>query len=184
MDNSLTIDDINDQFKSKIYSQDYSDKQKIDGVTLYPLSIHVSEDGDFSELVRINDKGEIDGIPGFKLEQINRTRLINGIVKAWHIHLEQDEIWYVNPEAHLLIGLFDARKNSPTAGFVMRFIMGGGKSQLLYIPKGVAHGSANLLNEPSVIWYFINKQFSSNKPDEMRLPWDTLGANFWEPKRD
>lgn len=184
MNNSLTIDDINDQFKSKIYAQDYSDKPVIDGVKLLPLPLHVSEDGDFSELVRIDKNGDIDGLPGFKLEQINRTRLTGRIIKAWHIHFVQDEIWYVNPEAHILIGLFDARKDSPTTGLVMRFIMGGGKSQLLYIPKGVAHGSANLLDEPCIIWYFINKQFDPNKPDEMRLPWDTLGATFWEPKRD
>lgn len=184
MNTTLTLDDIDDKYKEKLYTQNYTPKPIIEGVKLYPLHLSIGEDGDFSELIRINEKAEIEGIPDFKLAQLNRSRLNGGIIKAWHLHLQQDELWYVNPEVQLLIGLLDLRKKSPTQGLSMRFVMGAQKSQMLFIPKGVAHGSANLSDDSCIIWYFVDKKFNPEHPDEKRLPWDTLGANFWEPKRD
>ncbi len=62
--------------------------------------------------------------------------------------------------------------------------MGGGQSQLLYIPKGVAHGSANFSINPAELLYIVNHQFDKNGPDERRIPWDSLGKNFWTPLKD
>lgn len=180
----LTLSDLDPSYKDKIYAQKYGDKDQIDGVQMIPLKRHVSEDGDFSEIIRINEQRELQSIPGFKLVQVNRTQLQGNVIKAWHIHLAQNEIWYVNPEAALLVGLLDLRNDSPTKGKVMRFMAGVGKSQLLFIPQGVAHGSANLKHEPAIIWYFIDQHFDKNNPDELRLPWDTLGSDFWKPVRD
>ena len=62
----------------------------------------------------------------------------------------------------------------------MRLVMGSGKAQLLYIPGGVGHGGANIWREPATILYYVSQQFDLNDPDERRLPWDMLGADFWQ----
>jgi dTDP-4-dehydrorhamnose 3,5-epimerase len=51
---------------------------------------------------------------------------------------------------------------------------------LVYIPAGVAHGAANLWQSPAAILYFVSSQFDPADPDELRLPWDFLGAEFWQ----
>jgi dTDP-4-dehydrorhamnose 3,5-epimerase-like enzyme len=65
----------------------------------------------------------------------------------------------------------------------MRFVMGAGRSRLLLIPRGVAHGAANPWTEVAPMFYFVNQQFSLSEPDERRLPWDAFGADFWEMVR-
>ncbi len=62
----------------------------------------------------------------------------------------------------------------------MRLVMGGGKAQLLHIPRGVAHGGANIWGQPATILYYVNQRFDLNDPDERRLPWDIVGADFWQ----
>ena len=32
--------------------------------------------------------------------------------------------------------------------------------------------------------YFVDQKFDINNPDERRIPWDSLGENFWKPQRD
>lgn len=179
----LTMDDIDERYTKDIYVQDYTSGAKIDGVKLIEIHSIVGEDGVFSELLRITD-GEVEGLHSFRLLQVNRTETLGGSIKAWHLHLKQNELWYVNPESHILSGLVDLRKDSPTKGAIMRLVLGGSKSQLLFIPSGIAHGSTNMLQTTAYIWYFIDQYFDRDHPDELRLPWDSFGADFWNPKRD
>lgn len=184
MSTPLTIDQIDEAYKGKVYTQDYGSKDTIDGVKEVAIRSMVSEDGNFSELLRITPTGTLELFPDFQLAQINRSELQGKSIKAWHLHFKQNEIWYVNPTSQLLVGLLDVRNDSPTNGKTMRIVLGGGKSTLLFIPNGVAHGSINLLPESAVIWYFIDTQFDIHAPDEQRLHWDILGADFWQPVRD
>jgi dTDP-4-dehydrorhamnose 3,5-epimerase len=179
----LTPEDIDEKVRSHVYTQDYTPKKEISGVKIIPLKNHVGEDGDFCELLHL-DTGEVAEVPGFTLVQINRSRLFPKSVKAWHLHLNQDEIWYILPSQHLFVGLWDVRKGSATTGVSMRIPLGGGQSTLLYIPRGVAHGAMNLIGGPTELFYFINQRFNPQAPDERRLPWDSLGADFWQPVRD
>ncbi|MBI4062479.1 dTDP-4-dehydrorhamnose 3,5-epimerase family protein [Candidatus Gottesmanbacteria bacterium] len=179
----LTMDDIDERHKKDIYVQDYSSGTKIDGVKLIEIHSIVGEDGMFSEILRIAD-GEVEGLHSFRLLQVNRTEMLGESIKAWHLHLKQNELWYVNPESHMLIGLVDLRKDSPTKGAIMRLALGASRSHLLLIPNGVAHGSANMLQSTAYVWYFMDQYFDHDHPDELRLPWDTFGADFWNPKRD
>lgn len=171
-------------FQAKMYVQDYSRKTVIDGVKIVPVNNFTGEDGDFSELLRLNAHGENENFPGFRIAQINRSKMMPGAVKAWHFHLKQEEIQTVLPEDHLLVGLWDLRDKSPTKGVSMRLVLGGGKAHLVYIPKGVAHGYTNLSGKPATIIYFMDQQFDIKDPDEHRLPWDSLGADFWNAQRD
>lgn len=184
MSTNITSNDLLDSYKGKIYTQKYKEEERIDGVKVMDLHIYVGEDGSFSEIARLSDKGELIAIPDFHIKQINRSDLDPHCIKAWHFHFKQDEVWYINSDSKLLVGLLDIRKNSSTAGKSRRIVLGDGKTHLLFIPKGVAHGSRNLLNTQSVMWYFVNEYFDKNQPDEQRLPWDMLGADFWEPQKD
>lgn len=180
----LTENDIDESVASKIYAQEYGQKPNIEGVKIIQLRNHVGEDGDFSEVLRIAQSGEVEGVPGFKIAQINRTKVYPGTIKGWHLHLKQNDLWYVLASSHVLVGLWDIRKASPTKGIHMRLAMGGGNSHLLFIPKGVAHGAANVSDKKAEIFYFVDQKFDFNNPDEKRLAWNSLGDDFWLPKKD
>lgn len=184
MSKDLSLNDISSDIGDKVYSRDYSEKTLIDGVKNIALKTFISEDGDFGEIIRLNSRAKLKRIPGFTVAQINRTTLLPGSVKAWHLHLKQDEIWFVVPRGHVLVGLWDVRKNSPTSGKIMRVVLGGGQSTLLFIPKGVAHGSLNLSDKSVELFYFVDRQFDINDPDEKRIPWDAKGKDFWKPQGD
>jgi dTDP-4-dehydrorhamnose 3,5-epimerase len=179
----LTLDDIDEKSRGQIYVQDYSAKPQIDGVKIIPIKNFVGEDGDFSEIIRMKD-GQIEGIEDMNVSQVNRSRLIAGAIKGWHLHFEQEDIFYLPPSDSLLVGLWDLRKNSPTNGTSMKITLGAGQSSLLFIPRGVAHGMVNISGGPIDLFYFVSAQFDAKNPDERRLPWDSLGADFWTPKKD
>lgn len=184
MDKALSIEDIDEKIRNKVYSQDYGSKTTIEDVKIIDLVKHVGEEGDFAEIIRVDNNGEVEQIPGFKIAQINRTRLFAGSIKAWHLHFNQDELWYLVPTGHLIVGLWDVRKNSNTVNVTMRIPLGAGLSRLLYIPRGVAHGSVNITNEAVELFYFTNSKFDINNPDEKRINWDFLGKDFWMPEKD
>lgn len=183
MDDHLTEQDII-EVPQKLYTQAYKEKVDIEGVSLISLKNNVGEDGDLGEVIRTTDNGEVEQIPGFKIAQINRTKLYSGAIKGWHVHFRQEDVWFVLPSSHLIVGLWDLRKSSKTKGSVMRLALGGGNSQLLFIPRGVAHGSVNISQKEAEVFYFVNKKFNIEDPDEKRLPWDSLGVDFWTPKKD
>lgn len=182
--NPLQPTDIHPDFESKVYTQDYTPNSKIEGVVIKDIRNFVTADGDFSEIIRLNDNGTHQDFPNFQIRQINRSRVMPGSIKAWHLHYNQEDLWYIPPHDHLLVGLADTRQSSPTVGKTMKLVMGGGKSQVLYIPRGVAHGAANVSPNDATIIYFINQQFDINQPDEQRLPWDTFGDDFWTPPKE
>ncbi|MCX7955853.1 MAG: dTDP-4-dehydrorhamnose 3,5-epimerase family protein [Patescibacteria group bacterium] len=174
---------IIDKIKNKIFIQDYSKKPIIEGVKIFDIKRFFGEDGIFEEVTRINENGCLEVFPEFKLRQINRSKILAGAVKAWHIHYYQEDIWYIGPEDHMILGLWDLRENSLTKDLKMRIVMGATYSKLVYIPRGVAHGVVNISNKEGTIIYFVNNQFNFQDPDERRLPWDIIGTDFWQPEK-
>lgn len=184
MNSDIPAVEIDETLASTLYTQDYSPKPVIEGVKIVSLKNYTGEEGDFSEILRVNNEGYIQDFPEFKIAQINRTKLHAGSIKAWHLHMKQDEIWVLIPNGHLFVGLWDVRKNSPTKGTSMRIALGENNSQLLFIPRGVAHGSANFTSDSIQLFYLVNQRFNISDPDEKRLKWDSLGADFWLPQKD
>jgi len=177
----LDKSDIDTKVASKLSVQDYSSQERIEGVKFVELRNFPGDDGSFVELGHFK-KGMHEAVPGFEVKQINYSLMLPGAIKAWHVHYGQEDVWFVPSEDRLLVGLVDLRKKSKTNGVKMRFVMGGGKSNLLYIPRGVAHGASNMGNRESRIIYLINNVFDVKDLDENRLPWDTFGADFWRFK--
>jgi dTDP-4-dehydrorhamnose 3,5-epimerase-like enzyme len=172
--------------RSGVTVQDYSQKAKIGGVVLVDRTLHTDDSGAFAELARLDEFAEVAGIPNFSLVlgQVNYAEVEPGAIKAWHYHKRQTDVWFVLPRQRLLVGLWDLREDSPTAGVTMRLVLGAGRARLLVIPPGVAHGCVNLSQEPTDIIYFIDQQFSPDpdETDEGRIPWDAI-EGFWEMSR-
>ncbi|MFA6005391.1 MAG: dTDP-4-dehydrorhamnose 3,5-epimerase [Patescibacteria group bacterium] len=176
--------DLGALLQKKLYVQSYEKKPVIEGVKVVPLTNFVGEEGDFGEVLRLAQNGDIAEFPNFHIRQISRTSMFPKAIKAWHLHFKQDEVWFVLPTSHLVVGLWDTRTNSPTNDIKMRLSCGYGKSYLIFIPHGVAHGCANFSNRAAELFYFMNEQFDKDKPDENRLPYTSAGESFWTPERD
>ncbi|OGK63136.1 hypothetical protein A2334_02220 [Candidatus Roizmanbacteria bacterium RIFOXYB2_FULL_38_10] len=166
--------------KNDIFVQDYSKKQVIEGVKVLEVKRMVGEDGTFEDLLHVKEDGFFELFPEIKIRQINRSKLLPGSIKAWHLHFKQEDIWYIPPEDHMILGLWDTREASITKDITMKIVMGNGSSRVVLVPRGVAHGVVNLAKTPGNIFYFVNNQYNPTDPDERRLPWDKLGASFWE----
>ncbi|HSF07439.1 MAG TPA: dTDP-4-dehydrorhamnose 3,5-epimerase family protein [Methylomirabilota bacterium] len=164
--------------------QSYAPAPRIEGVEIIELARHHDDGGALTELARLNE-GRTQAPGGFTLRQINYSELEPGVIKAFHLHVRQTDVWYVPPGDRMLLVLIDVRKGSPTAGVRMRLVLGDGGSRLIRIPPGVAHGVRNLGAHPGRIIYFVDVQFSAEPAacDEGRLPWDYVGADVWDVTR-
>lgn len=173
---------LSPKYSDILFTQSYQTKIPIAGVKFIPVKYMREDSGEFVELGRI-ENGLLEGLENYHIAQISQSLLLPGAVKAFHIHFNQTDVWFVSPHERMLVGLLDARKNSSTVNSTMRFILGGGVAQLLVIPEGIAHGAANPWNVPVTMTYFTNQQFDSTDPDEHRLPFDLFGPDFWKIKQ-
>lgn len=176
----LRLEDLDPAYQAQLTTQEYTSKRRIDGVKIIDLRLMNDDGGSFAELARFDTNGFLEAVPGFQVRQTSYSVVLPGAIKAFHLHYGQDDVWFVPPTDRLLIGLIDARDASETKSESMRFVMGAGRAQLLFIPRGVGHGCANIGNTPSTVLYFVNQQFNLEDPDERRLPWDMLGEAFWK----
>jgi len=182
-DSKLSISDIASEWRDDVSVQDYSGRPSIDGLLFVELRQLVDDGGSFLEIGRLDDAGKLLGVPDFQARQLNFSTLEPGAIKAWHVHFGQEDVWFIPPTSRLVVGLKDVREASPTKGNAVRLTMGAGKARLMRIPRGVAHGVANLTQVPQSMIYLVNQHFSLDDADERRLPWDAFGAEFWEMTR-
>jgi dTDP-4-dehydrorhamnose 3,5-epimerase len=181
----LSAEDLLPEVRGDLARQSYAPQTPLAGVARGELPVFRSADGLFAELARVDDAGELGGVDGFRPVQWNWSLLEPGAVKAWHVHLDQDDLWIVPPDTTVLVGLADLRRESPTAAGLQRLVLGAGRCERLLIPRGVAHGVANLTARRQVLLYAVNRPFTADpgRTDEWRLPWDRFGAEFWSMGR-
>jgi dTDP-4-dehydrorhamnose 3,5-epimerase-like enzyme len=177
----LTSADLLEDAARDLTRQSYAPRPAIAGVVLGEMPVFRSPDGLFAEVIRLDGDHQVQGLPGFRPIQWNWSVLEPGAVKAWHVHLGQDDLWIIPPDTALLVGLVDLRKGSPTASALQRLSLGAGRCHRLLIPRGVGHGVANLATRPQAMLYAVNRLFSGDPAatDEWRLPWDRFGDGFW-----
>lgn len=148
----------------------------IEGVAKKPLLRHSDDRGSFMELLR-----EDDAIFG-RFGQASLSMTYPGVIKAFHYHKKQDDIWYF-PFGHAQVVLHDLRPDSATRGQTDVYYMGEDQPYLLFIPRGVAHGYRVLGNRPAWILYFTNLAYDPRDPDEYRLPYDDPSIGFdWQTR--
>lgn len=171
---------LNDRAKSAFGIQEYGGGGGIDGVDVVALQRFNDDGGSITELGRLTS-GQHAQMVGFEVKQINYSEVDPGVIKAYHMHRRQTDVWYVPPSDKVLLVLHDFRSGSPTEGGTMRFVLGDGNSSLVRIPPGVAHGCRNIGPAVSRIVYLVDIHFTTDADcDEGRLPWDHLGAEIWE----
>jgi dTDP-4-dehydrorhamnose 3,5-epimerase len=170
---------IGPDFRADVSRQSYDRGPDIAGVQLVPLRVFSDEGGDFCEITRLEEDGSLRAFLGYRPAQISYSFMEPGTIKAWHLHQRQDDLWFLPPDGRVLVGLLDVRTSSESYRVSRRLTLGAGTASLLYIPRGVAHGVANLSSLPASLVYFANTAFSIDDPDEHRLPFDLLGADFW-----
>ncbi|MBK8975221.1 MAG: dTDP-4-dehydrorhamnose 3,5-epimerase family protein [Planctomycetes bacterium] len=176
--------ELNDRAREAFSRQDYAPAPRIDGIQVVELTRFHDDGGSITELGRFAS-GLHAQLEGFEARQINFSEVEPGAIKAYHMHSRQTDVWFVPPTDKLLVVLHDCRAGSPTENVTMRLVLGDGRSRLLRIPPGVAHGCRNLRGEVGRLIYFVDLQFSADPQttDEGRLPWDFLGPDIWEVVR-
>ena len=176
--------EFNEKAKSRYGKQDYGAKKRIDGVEIVELTRHADDGGSITELLRL-DAGSPRGLSGLTIRQVNYSEVEPGVIKAFHLHTRQTDVWYVPPSDRLLVVLVDVRKGSRTEGVCQRLMLGAGASRLVRIPPGVAHGVRNIGTTTGHLIYFVDEYFTPDPAtcDEGRLPWDYVGADIWEMTR-
>ncbi|AFC32794.1 SpsL [Paenibacillus mucilaginosus 3016] len=137
---------------------------------------HSDDRGFFMELLREDD--EI--FNGFG--QASLSLSYPGVIKAFHYHAQQDDIWYF-PSGQAQVVLHDLRPDSPTYKQTDVYYMGELSPYLLFIPRGVAHGYRVLGHLPATIVYFTNKAYDPADPDEFRLAYNDPDIGFnWQTR--
>jgi len=149
---------------------------KIEGVRYKKLIRHSDDRGFFSEVVR-DDEGFVK-----KFGQLSVSKTNPGVIKAFHYHKKQDDIWFF-PSGNARVVLYDLREGSKTKGVTEQYFMGEDNPGSLLIPAGVAHGYQVLGVEPVVITYLTTESYDPKNPDEERLEWNDPDIDFdWSIK--
>ncbi|MBI5878651.1 MAG: dTDP-4-dehydrorhamnose 3,5-epimerase family protein [Chloroflexi bacterium] len=142
----------------------------IDGVQLKELKTYPDERGFFREVIRVTDDFFGEGFA-----QWSHSKMYRDVIKAWHIHRQQVDWWYV-PVGALKVVLHDLRSESPTRGQTMELFLGDQYGdKVLRIPPGVAHGCKVLSGEAHLFYITSN---TYNPADEDRLPHDDPGIGY------
>jgi dTDP-4-dehydrorhamnose 3,5-epimerase len=146
----------------------------IEGVRVKRLNRRCDERGFFLEVLR-DDDGLLR-----RFGQTSYTLSYPGVIKAFHWHVRQDDLWFV-ASGNALVVLYDRREGSPTRGELQELVMGEQDPILLLIPAGVAHGYKVLGDRPVGLFYHTTHSYDREDPDEMRIPYDDPSIGFdWE----
>jgi len=138
----------------------------IEGVQIKQLVAHADERGALMEILRNDD-------PIFSsFGQVYVTSDYPGVVRAWHYHRYQDDLWAV-VKGMVKAVLYDNREGSPTRGELNEFFLGEQNRILLRIPAGVLHGYKTIGVETALLLNFPTHVYDHQAPDEYRLPPDS-----------
>jgi len=134
----------------------------IHGVKVKQLKVIPDERGRLMEILRRDD--EI-----FKrFGQVYMTTAKPGIAKAWHYHKKQDD-YFTCIRGKMRLGLYDARRSSPTYKEVNEFIVSLEDPMLVVIPKGVYHGFKCISEDEAVVINTPTLPYNRENPDEHRV---------------
>jgi dTDP-4-dehydrorhamnose 3,5-epimerase len=134
----------------------------IDGVKVKKLKVIPDDRGRLMEILRFDDPVFI------KFGQVYMTTAYPGVVKAWHYHKKQTDN-FTCIRGKMRLGLYDARKNSPTFGEVNEFIISLDDPMLVQIPPDIYHGFKCVSPEEAVVINTVTEAYDPKNPDEYRL---------------
>jgi dTDP-4-dehydrorhamnose 3,5-epimerase len=142
----------------------------IHDVVIKELATHADERGYFREVIRATDDFFREGFG-----QLSHSLVHIGVTKAWHIHKQQIDWWYV-PAGVLKVTLHDTRPQSPTYRETMEFTLGDHQpARCVRIPPGVAHGY-HCVAGPAQVIYVTSRSY--DPADEGRIPHDDPAIGY------
>ena len=146
---------------------------KIHDVVIKRLITHADDRGYFREVLR-----DDDGLMR-RFGQTSVTKTYPGVIKAFHWHRKQDDLWYV-VDGMARVVLYDQRDGSPPHGETQVVYAGEDNPVLILIPAGVAHGYQVLGSKPVLLFYHTTESYDPSDPDEERIPFDdpTIGFDW------
>ena len=149
-------------------------KGQIVGATIKDLALWPDDRGHFAEIFRDNEPL----VAGFNVKQSSATLTHPGVIKAFHFHLEQDDV-FVPLKGTVRIALVDFRVGSPTYGIANSIFAGERYPKAVRIPKGVAHGYEVLPGDEMLMVYYTDQHY--NPKDEYRFHHDdpAIGFTWW-----
>jgi dTDP-4-dehydrorhamnose 3,5-epimerase len=159
---------------SVILSSDSS--HLIDGVKVQPFALWPDDRGYFLEAARMGQGLTSD----FNKDttQISCAHNYPGIIKAFHFHLHQTDLW-VPAQGLFQVAMVDLRQGSKTFGLRNTFYVGQLRPWQLLIPPGVGHGYKIIGAQPAMLVYLTNRFYDPD--DEGRIPYNEPGINYdWE----
>jgi dTDP-4-dehydrorhamnose 3,5-epimerase len=151
-------------------------KGLISGVVLDTLKLWPDDRGYFLEVARLGQgpAAHFD----LKTTQISSALSYPGIIKAFHYHRHQTDLW-APCSGMLQVGLVDLRPDSPT--FMQRntLYVGTLNPLQILIPPGVGHGYKVIGEQAAVLVYMTNQHYNSD--DEGRIAHNHAAINYdWE----
>ena len=133
----------------------------IDGVKIIELTTHKDDRGFFREIFRFTEHFEDTPVG-----QLSHSRVNEGVVKAWHGHVNQSQ-WNYVVSGQIKVALYDNRKVSATYKEIMEFATGeDAKSIAYFFPQGIMHGY-KCMKGPMQIIYVTSGVY--NIDDEIRI---------------
>src|SRR5213080_5165125 len=111
--------------KRAFHVQTYGAASTIDGVRVVELARHADDGGAMTELARLTD-GRVAGLGDFTVRQVNYSEMAPGVIKAFHLHTRQTDVWFVPPSDRMLVVLVDVRQGGKTEGARLRLMLGDG----------------------------------------------------------
>lgn len=144
---------------------------KIHDVVVKKLTTHSDDRGYLREVLR-----EDDNLLR-RFGQTTVTKTYPGVIKAFHWHQQQDDIWYVASGMARVV-MYDRRPESPTYKQTMVVYAGEDNPVSILIPCGVAHGYQVLGNQPVLLFYTVTHSYNAAAPDEQRIAFDDPEIGF------
>jgi dTDP-4-dehydrorhamnose 3,5-epimerase len=144
---------------------------KIHDVVIKKLVTHSDDRGYFREVLRDDDNLMT------RFGQTSFTKTYPGVIKAFHWHQHQDDLWYV-VDGMMRIALYDRRPDSPTYKEKQAIFAGEDNPVLVLIPAGIAHGYQVLGHKPVMLFYHTTQSYNLAAPDEERIPFDDPDIAF------
>jgi dTDP-4-dehydrorhamnose 3,5-epimerase len=153
-----------------------ADAALIADVIVRPFDLWPDDRGYFLEVARLGE-GLSAGFPP-ETTQISAALSYPGIIKAFHFHRRQTDLW-VPAAGALQVALVDLRPDSPTFGRKNTLYIGTLKPWQLLIPPGVGHGYKVVGREPAMLTYVTNRRYDPQ--DEGRIPYNHPSIAYdWE----
>ena len=143
----------------------------IDGVVIKKLVTYPDDRGYLREVLR-DDEGLLA-----RFGQTVVTKTYPSVIKAFHWHQRQDDLWYVAAGMARVV-LYDRRPDSPTRGETQIVFAGEDNPVLILIPAGIAHGYQVLGDRPVLLFYTVTQCYDPADPDEERIPYDDPVIGF------